>query len=199
MTNRLNFTQEVLKALPPAPPGKRAYRNDTRVLGMQPQVTDKGVMTFYVCRRVHSRPTRIKLGRFPGMEPAKTRDQAKITIGRLAAVQNPETLELRQSAERITLSWSSRTIMWARSSRPQGLRSPRATFATAAECPDSSTYAVKRLVNHKMRQDGTAGHIVTDVQRLRAPMQKICDYLLKAGSIKEGKVISMSTGGPARA
>jgi integrase len=61
----------------------------------------------------------------------------------------------------------------------------RRTFITIAESLDISAYAVKRLVNHKMSNDVTAGYIVTDVERLRAPMQKISDYFLKCIGIKE--------------
>jgi hypothetical protein len=46
-----------------------------------------------------------------------------------------------------------------------------------AESLDISAYALKRLVNHKMHNDVTSGYIVADVERLRAPMQRITDYL----------------------
>jgi hypothetical protein len=43
---------------------------------------------------------------------------------------------------------------------------------------DISAYAVKRLVNHKMNNDVTAGYIMTNVERLRKPMQQISDYIV---------------------
>lgn len=55
----------------------------------------------------------------------------------------------------------------------------RRTFITIAESLDISAYAVKRLVNHKMTNDVTAGYIVSDVERLRKPMQLITNHLLK--------------------
>lgn len=55
----------------------------------------------------------------------------------------------------------------------------RRTFITTAERLNISTYAVKRLVNHKMNGDVTAGYIITDVERLREPMQKITDEILR--------------------
>lgn len=55
----------------------------------------------------------------------------------------------------------------------------RRTFITIAEGLDISAYALKRLMNHKMNGDITAGYIVTDVERLRKPMQQITDYILK--------------------
>lgn len=54
----------------------------------------------------------------------------------------------------------------------------RRTLITAAEGLDISAYAVKRLVNHKMTSDVTAGYIITDVERLRKPMQQITEHLL---------------------
>lgn len=65
----------------------------------------------------------------------------------------------------------------------------RRTFITIAESLDISAYALKRLLNHKMTNDVTAGYIITDVERLRAPMQKITDYILKCIGKKETPVI----------
>ncbi len=58
----------------------------------------------------------------------------------------------------------------------------RRTFITVAESLDISAYALKRLLNHKMNNDVTAGYIIKDAERLREPMQKISDYLLSSFS-----------------
>jgi integrase len=56
----------------------------------------------------------------------------------------------------------------------------RRTFITIAESLDISAYALKRLLNHKMdNSDVTAGYIVTDVERLRRPMEKVGEYILE--------------------
>ncbi|HAT1792802.1 TPA: tyrosine-type recombinase/integrase [Legionella pneumophila] len=55
----------------------------------------------------------------------------------------------------------------------------RRTFITIAESLDIPAYALKRLMNHKMNNDVTAGYIITDVERLRKPMQLITNYILK--------------------
>jgi integrase len=60
----------------------------------------------------------------------------------------------------------------------------RRTFITIAESLDISAYAVKRLVNHSTGNDVTAGYVVMDVERLREPMQKITDYILRTVGIK---------------
>ncbi|HEY3300782.1 MAG TPA: integrase family protein [Methylophilaceae bacterium] len=57
----------------------------------------------------------------------------------------------------------------------------RRTFITVAESLDISAYALKRLANHKMNNDVTAGYIIGDAERLRAPMQRITDYFKKNG------------------
>jgi integrase len=68
----------------------------------------------------------------------------------------------------------------------------RRTFITIAEGLDISAYAVKRLANHKMKQDITSGYSITDVERLRKPMQQITDYLLKCmGVVKSADVTTI--------
>lgn len=54
----------------------------------------------------------------------------------------------------------------------------RRTFITIAESLDISAYALKRLANHKMGSDVTAGYIISDVERLREPMQRITEFLI---------------------
>lgn len=55
----------------------------------------------------------------------------------------------------------------------------RRTFITIAESLDISAYALKRLANHKMNNDVTAGYIIGDAERLREPMQRITDFLVQ--------------------
>ena len=61
----------------------------------------------------------------------------------------------------------------------------RRTFATIAESLDIPAYALKRLLNHANGADVTAGYIVANVERLREPMQKITDYILKMAGLKQ--------------
>jgi integrase len=61
----------------------------------------------------------------------------------------------------------------------------RRTFATVAESLDIPAYALKRLLNHATGADVTAGYIVASTERLREPMQKITDYILRAAGMKE--------------
>ena len=61
----------------------------------------------------------------------------------------------------------------------------RRTFITIAEGLDISAYALKRLMNHKMNGDITAGYIVSDVERLRKPMQQITNYFLNCMGVMQ--------------
>lgn len=115
MTNKLNFTKATLAALPPADPGKRAYYNDTRVLGLQVQVTHKGVKTYYVYKRIHGRPKRIKLGRFPDMSPAMARDQAQICLAQIAKGDDPMVLKREKRAKSVNLAAAFEDFKEARS------------------------------------------------------------------------------------
>ncbi len=81
---------------------------------------------------------------------------------------------------------------------PFTLHDLRRTFATVAESLDIPAYALKRLLNHKMTADVTAGYIVADVERLRRPMQLITDYLLSAMGVKpRGDVVELDAGSEA--
>lgn len=53
----------------------------------------------------------------------------------------------------------------------------RRTFLTIADAQDLSAYAIKKLANHKTAADVTAGYIVSDVERLRDPMNKIHRFI----------------------
>jgi integrase len=55
----------------------------------------------------------------------------------------------------------------------------RRTFITIAESLDIRDYILKRLMNHKDPRDVTAGYIISSVERLREPMNKITDYILE--------------------
>lgn len=60
----------------------------------------------------------------------------------------------------------------------------RRTFATVAESLDIPAYALKRLMNHKTQGDVTGGYLVITTERLRAPMERIEDFVLKAAKVK---------------
>ncbi|NOC91931.1 integrase family protein [Ruegeria sp. HKCCD6604] len=55
----------------------------------------------------------------------------------------------------------------------------RRTFITIAESLDIPHYALKRLLNHRLSGDVTAGYIVSDVERLRGPVNEVSARVLE--------------------
>lgn len=55
----------------------------------------------------------------------------------------------------------------------------RRTFITIAESLDIPHYALKRLLNHRLSGDVTAGYIVSDLERLRGPVSLVAAKILK--------------------
>jgi integrase len=70
-----------------------------------------------------------------------------------------------------------------RSGVPFCIHDLRRTFATIADSLDIPGYAVKALLNHR-GGDVTAGYVVASVERLREPMQKITDYVLRCAGVE---------------
>ncbi|RLJ18637.1 integrase [bacterium endosymbiont of Escarpia laminata] len=69
----------------------------------------------------------------------------------------------------------------------------RRTFVTVADGLDISYSALKRLVNHKTGNDVTEGYIISGVERLRSPMQRVTDFLkVQMGIAKASNVVSIS-------
>ena len=67
----------------------------------------------------------------------------------------------------------------------------RRTFVTMAESLGVPPYAIKRLVNHKTGNDVTAGYIISDVERLRGPMNQVADGLVRAsGTVKRPRLVA---------
>ena len=48
MAGKNNFTKSFISSLPPAPQGKRNYYHDSKVVGLEIMVTDKGSKSFKV-------------------------------------------------------------------------------------------------------------------------------------------------------
>jgi len=70
----------------------------------------------------------------------------------------------------------------------------RRTFLTIADRVDTPAYVLKKLANHTVKNDVTAGYIVLDIERLRKYMQLISDCILGiSGFTQEEKVVKMSS------
>ena len=54
-----------------------------------------------------------------------------------------------------------------------------------AESSDISPLALKALVNHSLGDDVTSGYIQMTVDRLREPVQKVCDHMMALCQIQK--------------
>jgi len=63
----------------------------------------------------------------------------------------------------------------------------RRSFCTYAESLDISSYALKRLMNHKLADVTGSHYIVLNVERLRGPVEKIAGYILSCINSSEQK------------
>ena len=77
------------RQLPLPEPGKRAFYRDVRTPHLGVRVTDTGVKTFVLYRKVEGRPERISIGRFPGTSVEQARRQAEKLNGQIAHDENP--------------------------------------------------------------------------------------------------------------
>lgn len=60
----------------------------------------------------------------------------------------------------------------------------RRTFITIAESLDIPVYALKKLLNHRVKGDVTEGYIIMGVERLRNPVQQITNHILSLAEVK---------------
>ena len=66
----------------------------------------------------------------------------------------------------------------------------RRTFITIAESLDIPHYALKRLLNHRLSGDVTAGYIVSDLERLRGPVSLVAAKILQLSAQTENRKAS---------
>src|SRR5262249_40525796 len=84
---RAVFTGRYLRSLRRAPLGKRIVHWDAAKPSFGCRITDRGVVSFFVMRRMHgkSQPVRVVLGRYPDITLAKARKLAAAALGDLVS------------------------------------------------------------------------------------------------------------------
>ena len=88
MTRRLSFTKSALERIDP-PETDRLWVYDSKTPGLAMMVTAARARSFYVYRKVHGRPQRIRLGSFPAISVEAARKQAQAIVGHIATGGNP--------------------------------------------------------------------------------------------------------------
>jgi len=95
---RAIFTDRYLKSLKPAPSGKRIVHWDGAKPSFGCRITDRGVVSFFVMRRMHGKPqpVRVVLGRYPEISLARARKLATAMLGDLVSGVHPKDREREQ-------------------------------------------------------------------------------------------------------
>lgn len=99
-----NFTIAYLNSLPPAEKGKRYVVHDSKCNGLSLRVTEKGVKSFFMQKRIDDRIVKITLGKFPDMKIDQARDQFAIKNAKVTDGVNPN-VEKKQKRNEITLKF----------------------------------------------------------------------------------------------
>ncbi len=87
---RFSFTRAAILAVKPPTDQERVYVYDKRTLALALCVTRGGSRTFYVYRRIHGRPVRVRLGRSPEMTIDQARKQAAVVLAEIARGNDPQ-------------------------------------------------------------------------------------------------------------
>ena len=89
---RAVFTDRYLKNLKPAQTGKRIVHWDAAKPSFGCRVTDRGVISFFVMRRMQGKPqpVRVVLGRYPEISLAQARKLATAALGDLVSGVHPK-------------------------------------------------------------------------------------------------------------
>jgi integrase len=88
---RAVFTDRYLKSLKPAEAGKRIVHWDAAKPSFGCRITDRGVVSFFVMRRMRGKPqpVRVVLGRYPEISLAQARKLATTALGELVSGVHP--------------------------------------------------------------------------------------------------------------
>ena len=89
---RAVFTDRYLKNLKPAEAGKRIVHWDAAKPSFGCRITDRGVISFFVMRRMQGKPqpVRVVLGRYPDVSLAQARKLATVALGDLVSGVHPK-------------------------------------------------------------------------------------------------------------
>lgn len=100
MSKKINFTKTALLLLKPPAPGQRLVVWDTRVQGLQCRITDKGIATFSLYRRLkNGRSVRITLGKLSDISVEQARDEATLLNAAIAKGEDPAQIRREKRKE----------------------------------------------------------------------------------------------------
>jgi integrase len=99
--NKIKLNIQNIRSLPTPNNGKRSYYYDNKVPGLGIMVFPSSTKTFFLYKRIHGKPDKIKLGRFPEMSPEQAVNAAYKLMGEIVDGANPnqQKKSIRQEIE----------------------------------------------------------------------------------------------------
>lgn len=85
---RVNLSKPLIEGMKP-PKENRVYVYDSKQPGLALCITPAGTKTFYVYRKVHGKPERVRLGAWPEMNVTQARTAAAAVMGTIANGNDP--------------------------------------------------------------------------------------------------------------
>jgi integrase len=144
---KVSLTDRSLRALRPAPDGRRVAVWDALMPGMAVLVSGKGKRSFYAVKRRAgaASPTWVLLGAYPVVSLAEARGKAREALAALAEGQNPASLaEARREAERERAAGTFAAVAEDFILRFEGGRVPKARGEGPLRDPRGLTAIIRR-------------------------------------------------------
>lgn len=116
----INFTKAQIERCQPRE--KRYLIHDEKTPGLVLVVHPSGTKAYQVYRKLHGRPRRITLGRWPGMTPEQARRQAAKVIAQLVEGIDPNKQKRQDRAQRLTLGEAFRDYIASVSLSPNSVK-----------------------------------------------------------------------------
>ena len=148
------LTERALRALKPAPVGKRITLWDAALSGFGVRITDRGAISFHVMRRLPGKPhpVRVVLGKYPLLSLAAARKAAGAALNDLANGVHPRdrARSLRAAEDRrktvtvasVVEEFTTRHLSRKRTGRAAGQRSIASLSADGAIGPSPTSAAL---------------------------------------------------------
>ena len=100
---KLNFTTKKIDELPLPTKGKRGEYSDETITGLTLRITQNGVKTFSVVKRVEGKMARVTIGRYPILTVKQARIKAIDILGTINQGTNPNAKAKENELKKITL------------------------------------------------------------------------------------------------
>ena len=195
MNNSLNFTKEALQGLPTPEAGKRAVYLDAKTTGLQIRVTDTGVKTFSVYRRIKGgKPERITLGRFPTMTIEQARKQAARINAEIEEGSNPAEVK-RAHRDEMTFADLFKEYGQRHGNKKRSWKTDQSLYANHLQsiAPHKLTSVTREMISRILSDLDKAGKAGATVNNIRALISSIFSRAIEWGYASNNPVSGIKT------